>query len=517
MGIKPNQLDPSPNVINAQVTAPVTGASKGAFYPKSVLGVVEGFYVDDLGREIQITKGGATSGEANTIASVGGGASLYKEKSGSELRLKTLVAGANVTLTPGVDTVTIAATDTGESNTGSTEGTGVGVFIGKAGVNLRFRSILAGANCTVTQTGQDIVIASTGGGGGGSGEANTASNLGATGARVFSVKSGVDLQFRRLIAGAGMTITENTNDVTFVASAGVGEANTVSNVGSGTGQIFKQKAGVDFELKRLLAGSGISITDGASDITITNTGGGGGGEANTASNSGAGTGIGVFKAKSGVDLVFRTIKASTGISVALSGDDVVITNTIADTGEVNTASNVGTGVGTIFKQKTGVDLELRKIKAGTNVTVSLVSDDIVIDATGSGHLTQWLTFDSGNVRIKVSGSSADIAAVTATKDFSVASVSRLIVNRPTSVQYHSIYVSFTAAETAGRTECRIEQPDPNGATTLTTALRPLGVRYNPATAGVGATTSTVSITGSTVVVATTGHTASVEQQMAVYN
>ena len=51
-----------------------------------------------------------------------------------------------------------------------------------------------------------------------------------------------------------------------------GEANTASNVGaigSGTAGIFKQKTGVDLELRRLVQGSGgISITENTSDITI---------------------------------------------------------------------------------------------------------------------------------------------------------------------------------------------------------------------------------------------------------
>lgn len=51
-----------------------------------------------------------------------------------------------------------------------------------------------------------------------------------------------------------------------------GEANTASNVGaigSGTAGVFKQKTGVDLELRRLVQGSGgISITENTSDITI---------------------------------------------------------------------------------------------------------------------------------------------------------------------------------------------------------------------------------------------------------
>lgn len=50
-----------------------------------------------------------------------------------------------------------------------------------------------------------------------------------------------------------------------------GEANTGSNVGTGSG-VFKQKVGVDLEFKSLVAGAGIGITNNASDLTIAFTG-----------------------------------------------------------------------------------------------------------------------------------------------------------------------------------------------------------------------------------------------------
>jgi len=51
-------------------------------------------------------------------------------------------------------------------------------------------------------------------------------------------------------------------------------------------------------------------------------------------------------------------------------------------GETNTASNRVVGDGNIFYQKTGVDLELRALTAGTNVTISEDTDAITINAAG---------------------------------------------------------------------------------------------------------------------------------------
>lgn len=100
-----------------------------------------------------------------------------------------------------------------------------------------------------------------------SGEANTASNLG-TGLGLYKQKQLVDLQFKSLTSGTNITLTDNANDVSIATTA---EINTASNVGTVANGLFKQKTGVNLEFKSLIAGSNITITPGTDDVTITSS------------------------------------------------------------------------------------------------------------------------------------------------------------------------------------------------------------------------------------------------------
>ena len=54
--------------------------------------------------------------------------------------------------------------------------------------------------------------------------------------------------------------------------SGTGEANTGANVGVGTGLVFRDKLGVTLNFKSLIGGTNILVTDNADDITISTTG-----------------------------------------------------------------------------------------------------------------------------------------------------------------------------------------------------------------------------------------------------
>lgn len=67
-----------------------------------------------------------------------------------------------------------------------------------------------------TAAGQWQIVSNAGGAGG---ETNTASNVG-SGSQLYKQKTGVNLEFRSLVAGSNITLTQNANDVTIAASGG---------------------------------------------------------------------------------------------------------------------------------------------------------------------------------------------------------------------------------------------------------------------------------------------------------
>ena len=109
---------------------------------------------------------------------------------------------------------------------------------------------------------KDFILTSSNPAAGG-GSVDTASNVG-LGADVFKQKVGTDLEFRTIIGAGGIVATQNANDITL--TGGGGEANTMSNVGAGTGNVFKAKVGVDFEMRTLQAGDDMSISTLADEV-----------------------------------------------------------------------------------------------------------------------------------------------------------------------------------------------------------------------------------------------------------
>jgi hypothetical protein len=102
-------------------------------------------------------------------------------------------------------------------------------------------------------------------------------------ANIIGLQAALDAKQDTLVSGNNI---KTVNGNSLLGSGDVviatGEVNTASNVGAGSG-VFKEKSGVDLKLRSIVAGAGISVTQGTDTITIENTGGGGGSIPNASS------------------------------------------------------------------------------------------------------------------------------------------------------------------------------------------------------------------------------------------
>lgn len=211
-------------------------------------------------QQLADSDGGGSSGSV-TIANIGTGEGVSAGLVGSQYQLKSLKAsGTGLAVADDADSITytlagvlLAANDLSDVDDRQTALDNLTDVASATDEHVLTKD---------TATGNAIwKVVPTGG----SGEANTSSNAGGT-VGLALAKAGVNLPFRGLTAGTNVTLTAGASDVTIAAT---GEANTISATGaSGTSPVqTTAKSGVDLRLRGVLAGTGISLSSSATDLT----------------------------------------------------------------------------------------------------------------------------------------------------------------------------------------------------------------------------------------------------------
>lgn len=313
-------------------------------------------------------------GEVNVLSSVGSGASLVGSKTGETLQVKSILPGAGIQVLENADNITIVNTNNGEANTASTLGTGIGVFANKNGVDLRFKSIAAGSSkVSVTEDSGTITIDVPE-----IGEVNHGLSLG-TGHAVYAAMQGNDLAFKSLNAGNNVTLTSSPTGIT-IDAINLGEVNDGININAldpNKVDVFAGKTGTDFRFRRIAGQGSVSVSQDAGTIYIAGTG-----EANAAKNLGS-VGSSVFAQKNASgELEFRRLIAGTGVTLTENANDI----TISSDAVTNGGENVGVSGANVFAGMSSTNLQFRRIigDAATGVTVSEVGDQIKVSVSSSG-------------------------------------------------------------------------------------------------------------------------------------
>ena len=149
--IKPNQLAPIARALEAVTVAPDTSGSTGVMFTKLVGSVVELFYKDNLGREIQFSSdgqvaggggggGGGYSSGLNLGTAGSGKAEVYASTNLDKLFFKRLRSGLGIDIVQDDDYITFAA-----NGGGSTAPIGKMLY-NNTGTSIPAGSVLAFAN-----------------------------------------------------------------------------------------------------------------------------------------------------------------------------------------------------------------------------------------------------------------------------------------------------------------------------------------------------------------------------------
>lgn len=362
---------------------------------------------------------------AQTITNVGtsGAAGVFKQLTGTEAQLRRLKEGSNVSIDVVGDDIVISAVpgEGAEFASGENVGAGEGaVYKNTLGSNLVFRTIKAGDNISIVQNADELVIHAIEGG-----ETTVGGVVSdATAGAQSVINSTVDniVHLKGVKAGANATVTTVGNDIVIAASPGVTAG---SNVGTGEGQVFKQINSETASFKSIKAGDNIVITDDGNTITIEAETGGDVGLTTLTSDGTSGS-VAVNNGVTGSTAHFKGIKAGANVTVTGNSTDVTIA---ASFDGLTSGQNDGDGAGKVFKSVTGGVGTFRSIKAGTGVSISQDSNNIIIDAAGgSSGVTTVINNGSGSgIGMDVTGPVLNLKSIKAGANITVTEAADEIV------------------------------------------------------------------------------------------
>lgn len=269
----------------------------------------------------------------------------------------TAPLGGNVLTSDGGETSTLSWTEAATG--GLSNGTGRDIFTGITSGVLQFDTITGTGDIAISAPASNVLTVSTT-------AVTDLTNIGA-GTGIYFQKNGSNfVELKSLVGGTNITLSNDASTVTIDADF-VGEVNTASNRAGGGQGLFFQKTVSDLEFKTLnVTGTGLAVSapGGDTEVLLTST------AATDATNIVGGSGEGLYTTKTAGVIQLKSITAGAGITVTSDADDVIITAT-GTAGEVNSAVNIGAGTG-IFIDKPALDLRLRTI-SGSAKEIQVVS------------------------------------------------------------------------------------------------------------------------------------------------
>ena len=261
----------------------------------------------------------------------------------------------------------------GNTLTGANVGTGANsaeIFVQKSGNQLQFRRLVSSAGITINQTGDTIFLSS------GSGGLSGLSNETGPGVQIYDIafSTGSTAFLRTINATTGLNISisgASGQEVINLTNTSPATSVTLSSTG-GTQSLVVGSTGPSLSVKGLTSGTGITLTPSGTDLSISTTG-----LQSSLSNEG-----GQVPILDGSAL--RTLQGTAnGLTVTQTSQTITIDNTL-------TGANLGVTGSSVFSNKSAAVLNFRKIIGTGGIVATENTNDITLSISNANSFTVWV-------------------------------------------------------------------------------------------------------------------------------
>jgi len=246
--------------------------------------------------------------------------------------------------------------NTGDDVKLNSVGTGNSLVFSNVGPCLEIKSILAGSGITISDTGNTLIIA---------GDMEMFSDLTGvgTGANLVVTGTGQNLEIRNILGNGFVDVTTVANDVQIGLNANLTNASF----------IFSNTVPSGFPNGSVLTGNGVIDVSTVSGNTVISFIGNTGDDVKLNS---VGTGNSLVFSNVGPCLEIKSILAGSGISISDTGNTLIISANVVDL--YSNLTNAGSGSGNLVVDGFGPDLSIRGIIGNGFVDADIVGNDIQI-------------------------------------------------------------------------------------------------------------------------------------------
>lgn len=221
---------------------------------------------------------------------------------------------------------------------------------------------------------------------------DTLTNAGTT--SLVNSGTGPALALKGLTTGTGVSLSNTTTDVTVTNNS---PASSVTLTNAGTTTIVNDTTGPTLALKGLVAGTGVSLSNTATNVTVTNSS-----LASSVTLTNAGTTT-IVNSGTGPSLTLKGLVAGTEISLTNNTTDVTVTNNSL----ASSVTLTNSGTTTIVNSGTGPALSLKGLVAGTEISLTNNTTDVTV--TNSSPASSVTLTNAGTTTLVNTGTGPSLA------------------------------------------------------------------------------------------------------------